>query len=178
VNRSQSLSGRSPIEEDLFRPTLTEEDDAVGFDRPWNPYHLVLVTFFSGLPGGGVLLALNFRRLGMKEKVHFALWEIGAASVLLFALAGWLAAGYRHTANWSSTSQLLRLGLQAISVVVALLIAGRQRRRFRLFEASNLPGGKLFWPIVAALIGGMAATALLVGFFLFLFTLGGVHLHG
>src|SRR5687768_3132414 len=64
--------------DDLFRPTLTEQDDAVGFDRPWNPWSLVVLAFFFGLPGGGTLLALNFRRLGMPQ----AIWPVLAVVVL------------------------------------------------------------------------------------------------
>jgi hypothetical protein len=53
------------FDDDLLAPELTEADDAVGFDRPWNPWSLVTLTFFFGLPAGGSLLALNFDRLGM-----------------------------------------------------------------------------------------------------------------
>ncbi len=61
------MSERTPPE-DLLEPTLAEEDDAVDFDRPWNPMSLTILTFFCGVTAGGILLAINFKRLGMHSR--------------------------------------------------------------------------------------------------------------
>src|SRR5690606_37884850 len=63
-------------------PSLTAADDAVGFDRPWNPWSLVMLVFFAGPLFGGVLAARNFVRLGQPER--------SAPAIGLF-VAIWLA---------------------------------------------------------------------------------------
>src|SRR5690606_30786669 len=79
VRRAQGLQGQGlmrepaarplPADDDaLLTPSLTAADDAVGFDRPWNPWSLVMLVFFAGPLFGGVLAARNFVRLGQPER--------------------------------------------------------------------------------------------------------------
>src|SRR5687768_4790814 len=82
----------SHSDDDLFTPTLTETDDAVEFDRPWNPWSLVTLTFFFGLVAGGGLLALNFRRLGIRGRLYPALAVVGVVVAASAAFLAWLAA--------------------------------------------------------------------------------------
>ncbi|MCA8960344.1 MAG: hypothetical protein KDC38_07515 [Planctomycetes bacterium] len=40
---------------------------AASFDRPWNPYRLIWITFFAGSLAGGILLGRNAVRLGLPD---------------------------------------------------------------------------------------------------------------
>src|SRR5262249_22153508 len=85
-------------DDDLFTPTLTEADDAVGFRRPWNPWSLVFVAFFRAavmpapwaLAGGGGTLALNFARLGVRQRVLPAGALVLAAALVAHWIPVWL----------------------------------------------------------------------------------------
>lgn len=140
-------------EDDLFTPTLTEEDDAVGFERPWSPWSLVVLTFFFGIPGGGGLLALNFSRLGVPRKVVPAVLVVITASLLFSALRGW---GIVHL-HAESHLRLLNLGQKALETVAAGALAWAQRRRYRVFQGSGGEAGRLLLPGAVA-----AALSLLV----------------
>jgi heme A synthase len=144
--------------DDLLRPTLTVEDDESGFDCPWSPMALVFVAFFGGLPAGGGLLALNFRRLGRPERVAPAMVLVVILTILVVAVGGYLAASKAGAAD-RSTSQYFRLGARAFAVVVSLALAASQAKRYRLFSQSDRPKGKLLVPIIAAIAVGWAATA-------------------
>jgi hypothetical protein len=134
-------------DDDLLAPELTEADDATGFDQPWNPWSLVTLTFFFGLLAGGGLLAFNFDRLGMPgRRVPTLALAFGATTLLIAgALFGGWGAGEDR-----GTQQAWRWGVRGISVLIAMAIAAPQQKRWRIFEASGLPAGKLLRPAVVA----------------------------
>src|SRR5687767_10031614 len=80
----------SLLEDDLFRQSLTEHDDAAGFDRPWNPWSLVVLTFFFGITPGMALLAFNYDRLGIKARLYRTLAVGLVLEVALTAFYVWL----------------------------------------------------------------------------------------
>jgi hypothetical protein len=128
-------------EDDLFTPTLTEEDDADGFERPWSPWSLVMLTFFFGIPAGGSLLALNFSRLAAPRKVLPAVFGVIAATLLVAAARGW---SYDHLHN-EGQLRLFDLGDRVFQTATAGALAWAQRRRYRVFRGSAAEAGKL-WP--------------------------------
>jgi hypothetical protein len=137
---------------ELLRPTLTDADDAVGFDRPWNPWSLVTLTFFFGLIAGGGLVAFNFRRLGMPGRFYPALAMVATASLLVAGGMEWaLAQGVVQTSDRES-ARLARWIVRGISCLIIIAIAAPQQRRFRLFQMSGLPGGSLWKPGIAAAV--------------------------
>jgi hypothetical protein len=156
--------------EDLFTPTLTEQDDAAGFDRPWRPWSLVVLAFFFGLPAGGTLLALNFRRLGMPRRVVPALVLVALATPAMAAVSAWVAAARLAPVD-SDADRHLRWILRAVSCLVAIGIALPQQRRFRLFQTADLPGGRLLWPGLAAVLVSLALQFLLFALFYLVFRL-------
>jgi len=138
------------FDDDLLAPELTEADDAVGFDQPWNPWSLVTLTFFFGLLAGGSLLALNFERLGMPGRRVPVLGLVIGVTTLIIAGTAWAAGSGGLAAGNPTQRQLWRWGVRALSVLIAMAIAAPQQKRWRLFQVSGLPAGKLLWPAVAA----------------------------
>lgn len=152
MNRTAAYS-----EDDLFTPTLTEEDDAVGFERPWNPWSLVVLTFFFGIPAGGGLLALNYSRLGVPRKALRAVLLVITAALLFAGLRGW---GITHLHD-ESQLRLLNLGQKAVETLTAGALAWTQQRRFRVFRGSAGEPGRLLLPgILAAVLSVIAQMAL------------------
>jgi hypothetical protein len=141
----------TPSNDDLFAPSLREEDDATGFDQPWHPWTLVVITFFCGLIAGGGLLALNFRRLGMKGRLYPTLAIAALGHVLIVGTGLWISYSGMIDPGDRDSSRMLSWGGKAVACLIAILVARPQQRRYRLFEMSNLPGGKLLWPALAAI---------------------------
>jgi len=144
-------------DDDLFTPTLTEEDDVVGFERPWNPWSLVVLSFFFGISGGGALLALNFSRLGTPRKVLPAVFAVIAVTLLITATRGW---GYASLDD-AGQLRLLRFADRAMETGVAGALAWMQRRRYRVFRGSSAEPGKLLLPgLLAAVLSVVIQLAL------------------
>ena len=105
--------------DDLFQPTLTADHDTAGIHEPWNPWHLVMITFFFGFVAGAVLIALNAGRLGLSRWVKPVL---AAGVVFLIANAlviAWIVrAGPAPTDGVStpSNSELVIAGIEADSI--------------------------------------------------------------
>src|SRR5688500_6123344 len=97
----------------LLTPTLTAEDDAVDFDHPWNPWSLVVLTFFFGLFAGGPLLALNAERLGIRKRFWLIACVAGGVGVALVAAQVWLVAS-GIVPNTSESRRWVRWGGKAI----------------------------------------------------------------
>lgn len=155
--------------DELLAPTLSDEDDVAGFNSPWNPNSLVLATFFSGLIAGGVLLAINAKRLGLPKRTLPTLIVSVVAGVGLQAVVAWVLASGMIPKGGSTRA--LQFGIQGISVAIAFYLAEQQRKRFRIFEATGRPSGKLLVPVVIALVGGFIVNyglliAFLTGFIL------------
>lgn len=136
--------------DDLLSPKLTEADDAVGFDRPWNPWSLVTLTFFFGLLAGGGLLAFNFDRLGMPgRRLPTLALVVGVTTAGILALS-WATGSGLVPAGDRGAQRSARWVVRAVFVLVAITIAARQRPRFRLYEMSGDPPGGLWKPGAAA----------------------------
>jgi hypothetical protein len=142
-------------DDDLLRPSLTEEDDAIGFDRPWDPSSLVMLAFFGGLVAGGGLLALNFRRLGLKDRFVPALLTVALSEIVWTCALIWLIGYGSHPlidfVSWRSYG----LAAHIFTCFLALVMARFQQKRYRLFKTRRLPDGKLFVPALAALAVGL-----------------------
>jgi hypothetical protein len=147
----------------LFRPTLTTADDAVGFRQPWRPMSLAILAAFFGILSGGLLLALNERRLGRPERLWILLglvacvFTLELVAIYLAAFLGWV--------DFSS-----RTGRGAVDVagrvasgVVGVVIAQTQRRRYMLFEQTGEPGGNLLWPAIGSIALAILAQAVAMG---------------
>lgn len=132
-------------DDDLLRPTLATDFDVRTFDRPWSPSNLPFAAFFFGPLGGGVLYALNYKRLGSAR--HARLCLIGAiALTLVFLVVGaWLVTSGMLTTK----DRILRFGMQGISAGIGLLLTKHQNGRFRAWEQLGEPPRKLLLPALA-----------------------------
>jgi hypothetical protein len=141
-------------DDDLLQPVLTRADNAVGFDRPWNPAWLTFATFFGGLAAGGWLLAENWRRLGHPERrwplfAGMALaWLALTAATTWLHLRGWPGVYEAHSSvharNARNVARLLTLGL-------ALAVTARQQKRWKLWLAHGGEHAPLLQPAVGAI---------------------------
>lgn len=154
-------------DDDLFSPTLTEEDDAVSFNQPWNPWSLVVLTFFFGLIAGGGLLAFNWERLGIQGRRLSTLFAVLAASVVLAAVSSGLAANFRGQ-EYQRVRRQIDVVEAAAATGIAIVISAGQRKRYRLFRQSHQAPGPLVRPAIAAAAVSLAAGLLLrLGFYMF-----------
>jgi hypothetical protein len=142
-------------DDDLLRPTLAEADDALGFDEPWNPWSLVMLTFFAGLLAGGSLLALNFARLGMKGRLYPALAIVGVASIAIAGGMEWALASGLIPATDRDAQRTARWIVRAASCLLAIGLAALQRPRFRLFQMSGHSPGALLKPGLIAVVASI-----------------------
>jgi hypothetical protein len=147
-------------EDDLFTPTLTEEDDADNFERPWSPWSLLLLAFFAGFPAGGALLALNFSRLGLPRKVLPAVFAVIATTLLLAVGRGWLFNQF----HGEDQLRLFSLADRAVETAAAGMLAWAQRHRYRVFRGSAGEGGKLLLPGLLAAVLSVAIQLALTSF--------------
>jgi nitrogen fixation-related uncharacterized protein len=143
------------INEELFQPSLTEDDDVAGFNQPWNPWTLVVLTFFFGIVPGVGLLAFNYERLGIKGRLYGTLAVAVVIEVLATLIYVWaVQSGTVDPANRDDWRPF-RFAIKAGFVLTAILVARTQQKRFRLFERSGLPAGHLLKPALAAIAVGL-----------------------
>jgi hypothetical protein len=147
------------IDEELFRPTLSESDDAVGFDQPWNPWSLVVMTFFFGVTAGVGLLAFNYQRLGIKGRLYTTLAFALVLELLLTAVHVWAVRNGMIIIDNRGEEGAVRVAMRIVSVVAAILVAQTQRKRFELFRHSRSKAGHLLKPALLAIVAGLGVDA-------------------
>src|SRR5688500_12751591 len=133
-------------DDDLFQPTLTEADDAEGFNKPWNPWSLVVLAFFFGLPGGGGLLAFNYERLGIRGRLLPTLALVLVVSAAIAAAQLWLRANPVGGLQGRPARRAAGLAAQGAAALAAMALAGTQRRRYRLYQATGQEPGRVLLP--------------------------------
>ncbi len=152
-------ANRQVDDDDILTPSLTAHDDAVGFDRPWNPNYLVLVGAFFGVIPMGILLAENFKRLGRPQAYAPLLTFAFVAGVALAALAGY-AHAYGIPGLYVAGSVDHRRGLRTanmlLAVGVGLAIAHRQRRRWEIHTGHGGGSAPLLKHALGAIVAGVA----------------------
>ena len=166
--------------DDLFQPTLTDAHDIVGIHRPWSPWHLVLLAFFVGFFVGGILIAMNFRRLGIQGWYGLTLMAAVAYLVVMFVVPAVVTHRLANEASrpmndieqreGASVSDFDKLviemerrrkledskflvgtTLRALSALLAMAFVSRQHGRYRLVEVHHLPRGRLLKPVLLAI---------------------------
>jgi hypothetical protein len=154
---------------DLLTPTLGAEADVSGFDRPWRPWSLVMLSFFFGLVAAGGLIAVNWSRMGRPGRVFPTLSVAGLGAVLLAAGQVW--AGFHAPGSWREAGGSgITLSGQVVAVTVSLLLSAPQRRLYQIYRQGREPQGSLLWPAVGAVAVGLPAEFLLRVGFLVLFS--------
>jgi hypothetical protein len=149
------------MDSDLLQPTLREEHDSVDFNKPWRPWSLVVLTFFFGLPAGGALLALNFKRLGLRRSFAAAACIVVAATLVLAGARAWAVSQGMVNLEDREQRRLLNFGMKAAATVAAMALAAAQRTRYRVFEGGGGQGGNLWGPGVLAAAASIAIQVLL-----------------
>lgn len=153
VTMGAEIAGRMTIQDaDLLKPSLGEDDDAIGFAAPWQPWSVVFAAFFCGPFGGGALMAWNFRRLGSNRTVLPC-----AATFLLLGIGlafGAVALTTNAEAAVTSSGMITRVLTKAATVITAMVFASMQSRRFRVFEShGGEASGILGWGVLMFALG-------------------------
>ncbi len=150
---------------DLLTPTLTEEDDAMGFERPWAPWSLVFATFFVGPFGGAVLFGWNEKRLGRPRRMWTPALVFVPLGLVLWAT--W-AAVVSSDMDWARDHRRMAdiIG-DVIAVLVAMAFARTQARRFGVFEQSSSDdAGHLFgWGVALFILKTIVEFGVMVAMF-------------
>ncbi len=135
--RGQSVS-QPQLDPTLLQPSLGEQDDAGGFDRPLNPHTIIIWSFFCGIVCGGLLFATNFRRLGWPRRFWPTLYgTLLLASTVYVVLVWGVQAGWFH----ELPRNVLRQFNRGVAIVAAIVLAQTQSRRYRLAIVTNTPLG-------------------------------------
>ncbi len=155
-NFDTKITPPSQFDDELFKQSLTEADDAAGFDQPWNPWTLVMLTFFFGITTGMALLAFNYQRLGIKGRLYNTIALGLVLEFLLTAIQVWAVQLGWLDPKIRADTRTFRLVTKVFSVLVAVIVTQTQMKRFRLFQRSGLPEGALLKPALAAIAVGVA----------------------
>jgi len=139
------------MDDDLLTPVLDERHDRVGFERPWQPWRLVFVSFFAGPFGAAYLFGMNFKKLGQRKRIRW--------SVLLFCVMGIVLGAFRAQEFIALTEEGLAKGegpdLTTIGRVGTVLVAAGmayvQSKRFHIFLYGNEEQSPLLWHALGAL---------------------------
>jgi uncharacterized membrane protein YfcA len=144
----------------LLTPTLTVSDDVAEVREPWNPSTLLYLSFFFGLPAGGVLAALNYRRFGRAKRVFPTLMVAMVASFVLSGASVWLFLTQAPPFGEQAVRSVARLLMQGISVGVTYLLSRDQHRLFRAATLAHKTPGSLLIP---GLIAGVCSILFTIG---------------
>jgi hypothetical protein len=128
--------------DELLQPSLSADFDVRKFDRPWDPSNLPYAAFFFGPLAGGVLYALNYKRLGSARHAWLCLTGSVLLSLVAIAVVVWLLVSGVITAE----NRVARFGIQGLSAAVGLALSKHQRGRFRAWEQLGRPPRKLLLP--------------------------------
>ena len=145
---SRFMSAQRATTDELLRPTLSADFDVHAFRKPWNPRHLVWSGFLGGPLSGGVLAALNYRRLNQNSRAFVAL-AVTLVVCLAFAVA-WALWG--PPLDEARGRQSWHLPVRAVGCVLTLALSAPQNKLFDAYRAADLEPGKLLWPAVAAIL--------------------------
>lgn len=124
---------------DFFEPTLDARDDFTGFDQPFEPYWLALVSFFGGPFVAGAMIGWNHAKLGGSKLVAWG-WFL----LLSIGLFPFMASDR----TWGRV------------VLLALIVAAQlyHRRRYRLYQHSGGEARGGCWLALGVLAVGMVAS--------------------
>lgn len=138
-------------DDELLRPSLTADDDAVGFRSPWDPATLGWITLLVGPFGSGLLMLLNQRRLGLRGGWHLLLAMATLGTTIIVVLAFVIPSfGVEKSGDLRNVGSLVRFGGNVVALPMAWLMLREQRRRYRIAEQADVATGRLFWPGVVA----------------------------
>lgn len=148
-------------QDDLLQPTLRHDLDVTKFDRPWNPASLVYIAFFGGFAGGGALLAINAKRLGMRTECRRILLGAALLTVLTTLGLGWYFARQASAGDKidAGDRRLAKYAIVLVAVLLAKWVAKRQQSSFEAYDYSDRPKGSLWVYGIAAVLFGVAVQA-------------------
>lgn len=131
--------------------------------RPWSPIPLVLVALVGGLPGAGILLGINWYRLGRPDRGRNLLLLAALLTVVGAVVLAALHARGRIdgvTADTVGAGAGIVQGWHVLQVGIALLAALQQRPAFERFLAEASPtsgmGAALAESILSMVLGAVA----------------------
>ena len=143
------MSAQRATTDELLQPTLSADFDVHAYRRPWNPRNLIWSGFLGGPLSGGVLVALNHRRLNQPRQALVALaFTIACCIALAVGLALW-----GPLLDGPNGRRSVRFAISAVGSVLTLVLAAPQNKRFEAYTAAGLAPGKLLWPALAAIVG-------------------------
>jgi hypothetical protein len=147
---------------DLLQPSLAPDLDANRFQRPWDPTSLPYTGFWGGPIAGGILTAINWRRLGSPGRARSVLlWT----ALVAFALP--LHVTLRRLDLTDGTPLDHRQAGRLLSVIVGVgftfLVSRKQRALVEAWEAEQHKPASLWRPGFLAILLGRALELVLIG---------------
>ena len=149
--------------DDLFRPTLSREDDRHGFQNPWNPANLMWTALFGGVLASGILILFNDKRLGLPSRARWL------APVILVIWVATIVLAVNMTGFETNDSDLnrslgrnYRIIIRVVSLVVAWVMLIPQRRRFTIFATGEQEAASLWKPALGAILASWAVNFLVM----------------
>ena len=144
-------------DDDLLQPSLDQQYDRLRFHKPWRPWSLAFATFFGGAFTAALLYSQNFRRLGMKGGVAPTL----VGFLILGVVLGMAQLLYRDAIAERDLEREARIVFRVVGLAPALWLSSVQQKRFRVFESTGQPEGKLLLPAIGAILVALVLGVLL-----------------
>ena len=146
---------------DLFEPSLSEEDDLDPDVHPWSPKSIVYNCFFGGILSGGILFALNERRMGREKAVLPSMLVALVLGLGVFTAVVLCVIRFEGLDNTQA-----RFAFRGASALLGLIWAQRQKRRFETFIRNGGDAAGLWLPGFLAIL---VALAILIGWMFLLY---------
>ena len=140
--------------DELLRPTI-----GAGVDmsvRPWRLMSQAYVAFFGGVIGSTIIASLNARRLGVDAAKRRLIVLIGAGGLVAVIAVFTLLNGDDDLGSGFG------VGIRVVAILTCLAQLRLQRPMDRAFQLRGTDYGSLWWPGIAATIGGAIAEALIL----------------
>jgi hypothetical protein len=114
------------------------------------------VAFFGGVIGSTIIASLNARRLGVDAAKRRLIVLIGAGGLVAVIAVFTLLNGDDDLASGFG------VGIRVVAILTCLAQLRVQRPMDRAFQLRGTDYGSLWWPGIAATIGGAVAEALIL----------------
>ncbi len=137
---------RVEIDWDLLEPTLTERDDAAGFQKPWNPWSVLVVAAICKPVIGTIILAMNARRLGLPRQVFPLALSGTLVSFVVMALVPLYVTEEMSEDLILERGRVVRFSLSFLGAGICLAMNKNHQRRLRVYQMGDGEPGSLILP--------------------------------
>ncbi len=149
------------------QPEQTEVSDSGRGPAPWDPMLLLLLTFFSGLIAGGVLLGMNCARLNKPQRLKWTVALTAMFGLSMNAVTAWLLSSVPEISGGDATTVapwLVLACMRGSSLALTYCLAAWQIRTYRKPPTGSVPRERLARHATLATVLGTALDLALVAF--------------